>query len=176
MSRTTPCRVEPMVAHPGSDREGLAAFPPLQTEQARFRALRFPVGPVDSGRADSSLPTERCTSLRGLSSAFLSTSVGFPFDRLTLTDLHHVLAITARRWATTLPPSSIPYAGIFASPHMGCTVLEFPSSVRRDVLATRSCLLYAERIRDSPGGRGDPAWPPLSHFGPGVSAIFTCRL
>jgi len=122
------------------------------------------------------LPTERCTSLRGLSSAFLSASVGFPFDRLTLTDLHNVLAITARRWATTLPPSSIPYAGIFASPHMGCTVLEFPSSVRRDVLATRSCLLDAERIRDSPGGRGDPAWPPLSHFGPGISAIFTCRL
>ena len=37
----------------GSDREGFAAFPSLQTEQARFRALRFPVGPVDSGRADS---------------------------------------------------------------------------------------------------------------------------
>jgi hypothetical protein len=36
-------------------------------------------------------------------------------------------------------------------------VLEFPSSVRRDVLATRSCLLNAERIRDSPGGREDPA-------------------
>src|SRR5215470_3779284 len=103
----------------GSAREGLAAFPPLQTEQARFRALRFPVGPVDSGRAESPLPTERCTSLRGLSSAFLSASVGFPFDKLTLTDLHHVLAITARRWATTLPPSSIPYAGIFASPPWG---------------------------------------------------------
>src|SRR5215467_11255334 len=99
----------------GSDREGFAAFPPLQTEQARFRALRFPVGPVDSGRAESSLPTERCTSRRGLSSAFRSASVGFPCDRLTLTDLHHVLAITARHWATTLPPSSIPYAGIVAS-------------------------------------------------------------
>ena len=122
------------------------------------------------------MPTERCTSLTGLSSAFLSPSVRFPFDRLTLTDLHHVLAITARRWATTLPPSSIPYAGIFASPHMGYTVLEFPSSVRRDVLATRSCLLYAERIRDSPCGRKDPAWPPLSHFGPGVSATSTCLL
>ena len=122
------------------------------------------------------MPTERCTSLTGPSSAFLSTPVRFPFNRLTLTDLHHVLAITARRWATTLPPSSIPYAGIFASPHMGYTVLEFPSSARRDVLATRSCLLYAERIRDSPGGRGDPAWPPLSHFGPGVSATSTCLL
>src|SRR5215470_19099283 len=117
----------------GSAREGLAAFPPLQTEQARFRALRVPVGPVDSGRAESSLPTERCTSLRGLSSAFLSASVGFPFDRLTLTDLHHVLAITAKRWATTPPPSSIPYAGILASHSVGHTALEFPSSAIRDV-------------------------------------------
>src|SRR4030095_790477 len=89
----------------GSDREGFTAFPPLQTEQARFRALRFPVGPVDSGRADSPLPTERCTSLTGPASAFLSASVHFLFDRLALTDLHHVLAITARRWATTPPPS-----------------------------------------------------------------------
>src|SRR5215510_5209439 len=99
----------------GSDREGFAAFPPLQTEQARFRALRFPVGPVDSGRADSLSLTERCTSLSGPSSAFLSASVGFLFDRLTLTDLHHVLAITAKRWVTTPPPSFIPYASIFAS-------------------------------------------------------------
>jgi hypothetical protein len=40
---------------------------------------------------------------------------------------------------------------------VGHTVLEFPSSVTRDVLATRSCLLDAGRIRDSPGGREDPA-------------------
>src|SRR3954471_13903836 len=59
---------------------------------------------------------------------------------------------------------------------VGHTALEFPSSAVRDVLATRSCLLYAERIRDSPCGRKDPAWPPLSHFGPGVSATFTCLL
>ena len=95
--------------------QGFTAFPPLQTEQARFRALRFPVGPVDSGRADSPLPTERCTSRKGPSSACLSASVHFLFDRLTLTALHHVLAITARRWATTPPPSSSPYAGIVAS-------------------------------------------------------------
>jgi hypothetical protein len=59
---------------------------------------------------------------------------------------------------------------------VGYTALEFPSSAIRDVLATRSCLLYAERIRDSPGGREDPAWPPLSHFGAGVSATCTCLL
>src|SRR5262252_3847139 len=66
--------------------QGFTAFPPLQTEQARFRALRFPVGPIDSGRADSPLPTERCTSLTGPSSAFLSVSVDFLFGRLTLTE------------------------------------------------------------------------------------------
>jgi hypothetical protein len=59
---------------------------------------------------------------------------------------------------------------------VGHTVLEFPSSVARDVRATRSCLLYAERMRDSPGGREDPAWLPPSHFGPGVSATYTCLL
>jgi hypothetical protein len=59
---------------------------------------------------------------------------------------------------------------------VGHTVLEFPSSVTKDVLATRSCLLCAERIRDSPGGREDPAWPPPSHFEPGVSATYTCLL
>jgi hypothetical protein len=59
---------------------------------------------------------------------------------------------------------------------VGHTVLEFPSSVTRDVRATRSCLLDAEWIRDSPGGREDPAWPPPSHFGPGVSATYTCLL
>ena len=54
--------------------------------------------------------------------------------------------------------------------------MEFPSSAIRDVLATRSCLLYAERIRDSASGRKEPAYPPPSHFGPGVSATFTCLL
>src|SRR6516162_2839853 len=112
----------------GSDRWGFAAFPPLQTEQARFRALRFPVGPVDSGRADSPLPTERCTSLEGPSSAFLSTSVDFHLDRLTLAVLHLVLAITARHWATTPPPPSVLYARMVASHQGGSTVLEFPSS------------------------------------------------
>src|SRR5262249_37940111 len=55
---------------------------------------------------------------------------------------------------------------------VGHTVLEFPSSAIRDVLATRSCLLYAERIRDSPCWeerlRTAPAFPfwarCVSHF------------
>src|SRR4030095_16412706 len=59
---------------------------------------------------------------------------------------------------------------------VGHTALEFPSSTIRDVLETRSCLLYAERIRDSTYGRKDPICPPPSHFGPGVSATYTCLL
>src|SRR5262245_52596171 len=83
---------------------------------------------------------------------------------------------TARRLATTLPPPSRPRAGIFAPHDVGHAAWEFPSSSRRDVLATRSCLLNAERFRDSASGRKDPAGPPPSHFGPGVTATYTCLL
>jgi hypothetical protein len=48
----------------GNDREGFTAFPPFQTERATFTALRFPVGPVDSERVDSSVSTEGRTSLK----------------------------------------------------------------------------------------------------------------
>jgi hypothetical protein len=41
----------------------------------------------------------------------------------------------------------------------GHKVLECSSSVSRDVRAPRPCLLDAERIRDSPGGRQAPACP-----------------
>src|SRR5205823_1620158 len=48
------------------------------------------------------------------SSAFLNSSL-FPLvTRLSLANLHHVSAITAERWATTLPPPSVPRAGILA--------------------------------------------------------------
>ena len=80
-----------MSAKRGRDREGCAAFPPLQTAQARCHALRFPGGPVDAARADAPVPTERGTSLPGPSSALLSASVGFLCDRLTRTDLRRVL-------------------------------------------------------------------------------------
>jgi hypothetical protein len=81
-----------MSAKRGSDREGCAAFPPLHTEQACFRALRLPGGPVDAERADAPVPTERCTSLPGPSSALLAASVGFLGDRLTRTALPRVLS------------------------------------------------------------------------------------
>jgi hypothetical protein len=58
---------------------------------------------------------------------------------------------------------------------VGQTALEFPSSAIRDVPATRSCLLYAERVRDSTYGRKDPICPPPSHCGPSVSATFAAE-
>src|SRR5512135_3449359 len=48
------------------------------------------------------------------SSAFLNTSIVPLVKRLSLADLHHVHAITAWRLTTTLPPSSVPRAGILA--------------------------------------------------------------
>ncbi len=59
--------------------------------------------------------------------AFRSASVSMRFSWLTLADLHPVRAITARRLATTPPPSSATRAGIFA-PRRGKVVAEFPSS------------------------------------------------
>ena len=97
---------------------------------------------MDSGRADSSSPTERRTSREGPSSAFPSASVCFPFDRLTLAGLHHVLAITAKRWATTPPPPSVPRARIFA-PHCWAKQARSSPVPVGDVIAIRSCPLYA---------------------------------
>ena len=158
----------------GSARESLTACPPLPPERARCRAHGCPGGPVAAGRAEAPWPTERCTSLHGPSSVFLSPSVRVLCARLALTDLHPVLAMTARRWATTPPPSSSPYAGMVASHSCGHTALECPGFAIRDVRAAHSCLLDAERIRDSPGGGKDPTCPPPSRCGPGVSATDTC--
>jgi hypothetical protein len=97
---------------------------------------------VDSGRADSSSPTERRTSREGPSSAFPSASVCFPVDRLPLAGLHHVLAITAKRWATTPPPPPVPRARIFA-PHCWATQERSSPVPLDDVIAIRSCPLDA---------------------------------
>ncbi len=121
------CLSSPWIA-PSFERTGHS---PFQTERATFTALRFPVGPVDSGRADSSLPTERRTRPEGPSSAFPSASICFHFDRLTLADLHPVRAITARRLATTPPPPSVPYASIFASHQCGYNGFGVPQFQRR---------------------------------------------
>src|SRR6266516_3640977 len=60
-------------------------FPPLQTEQASFPALRFPVGPSYFDRADLSFPTvERTSGTKPPSSAFSTSSVGDQFLWLTL--------------------------------------------------------------------------------------------
>ena len=47
--------------------------------------------------------------------AFPGSSISSLLKLLSLADLHHVLAITARHWATMLPPPSLPHAGILAS-------------------------------------------------------------
>jgi len=64
-------------------------------------------------------PTGRRTS-RQAGHHLLSAlkAVGLRFSLRPLADLHHVPAITARRWATTPPPSSGACAGIFA-PRLG---------------------------------------------------------
>ena len=49
------------------------------------------------------------------SSAFLNSSIVPLVKCLSLADLHHVLAITARHSATMPPPPSLPHAGVLAS-------------------------------------------------------------
>ena len=95
-----------------------------------------------------SLPTERRTSPEGPSSAFLSVSVDCLFDRLPLTDLHPVYAMTAWRLATTPSPSSVPYAGIFASHLRGQNGIGVPQFHRKSLSepVAASC---------TPGGRRD---------------------
>jgi hypothetical protein len=59
------------------------------------------------------------------SSAFLNPSLLPLVKRLSLADLRHVHPITGWHWATTLPPPSVPRAGILA-PLSGEAVSEFP--------------------------------------------------
>ncbi len=79
--------------------------------------------------------------------AFSGASISSLLKLLSLADLHHVLAITARHSATMPPPPSLPHAGILASEF---SVKRFESSLisYQEVIATRSCLLYAERTRE----------------------------
>lgn len=105
---------------------------------------------MDSGRADSSSPTERRTSRGGPSSAFPSASVGFPVDRLPLTGLHHVLTIPAKRWATPPPPPSVPRTGMFA-PHCWAKQARSAPVPAGDVIAIRSGPLSA-------GCTGEASW------------------
>jgi hypothetical protein len=75
-------------------------------------------------------------------SNFSTTKAAIPCSGTSfLADLHHILPIPGRHWAPTPPPSSLPHAGIFASPRGGQAVWEFPSSNVRDITVTRSCLL-----------------------------------
>jgi hypothetical protein len=156
---------------PHGEREGERGSLSPRSTRCRHVAAHpaFPLG-LSTLEGPMRLPTKRGICLTGPASACLSVSVGFLCDRFALTDVHYVLAMTAKPWAPP-PPSSRPYTGIGASPAMEHTVLEFPSSIRKDVQASRSCLLDAERIRDSLYGKQASAWPPPAHCGPGGSAI-----
>jgi hypothetical protein len=69
-------------------------------------------------------------SLLKPSSAFLTSSFLPRVKRLSLADLRRVHPITGWPLATTLPPPSVPRAGILA-PLLGKAVSEFPSSNKR---------------------------------------------
>jgi hypothetical protein len=111
---------------------------------------------------------ERCTSLYGLSSAFLSPSVSLHFDRLSLAGLHRGLAITARRLATTPPPSSVPRAGIFA-PHPWVKRYRSSPVPVVDVIAIRSCPLYA-------GCAVESSWSAPKHGQAGIVPFWVGRV
>src|SRR5215470_6433938 len=112
----------------GSAREGFAAFPPLQTEQARFRALRFPVGPVDSERAESprrlrGAPAPRDHHLLSSPHPLTSILTGLPWRSFTLSwPLQPGLGLLRR----LRPPSRT--RAFWRPTKVGQTVLEFPSS------------------------------------------------
>lgn len=127
---------------PCGGRSGFSAFPLPQTERATFTALRFPVGPRYSGSADSKRPSERCTSRKGLSSAFLSCpfalfSFGLPWRTFTLSWplqpgiwLLRRLRLPCRTLAFSRPTSWVKRYGSSPVPIV-------------DVIAIRSCPLYA---------------------------------
>jgi hypothetical protein len=132
----------------------------LWTLQGRIRRCRRRSAPASKGH-----------HLRSSLHPFASILTGLPWQSFTVSWL-----LPPGVWLVRcLRPPVRPLA--FSRPtSVGQTALEFPSSTIRDVPATRSCLLNAERLRDSAGGRKDPACPPPPHFGPGVSATFTCLL
>ncbi len=121
----------------------LRSFPRSKPRGPISRHAAFQLGRTTSyvriGRCrPQGAPVGRCLP----SSAFPAPSVCIRFVQLPLADLHPVLPITARHLATPPPPSSRPCAGIFAPQ---CWVQRLGSSLipTGDVLAPRSCLLYA---------------------------------
>ncbi len=142
------------------------AFPRIHTGRATFPASGVPVLDVtdlvlafeveDLGQPNEAHQFEHGTtrrvttptllenkmSLLGPSSAFLISSILPLVKCLSLANLHPVSPITGERWATTLPPPSVPRAGILAP---RCRVKRCQSSPVpcARVLAIGSCLLYA---------------------------------
>ena len=104
------------------------------------------------------------------SSAFLNASIIPLVKRLSLANLHHVFPITGEHWATTLPPPSVPRAGILAPRDR---VKRYQSSPvpRGHVLAIRSCLLYAGCSMRYPSLMCKQQGTDTIPFGSSVSAV-----
>jgi hypothetical protein len=108
-----------------------------------------------------------------------STVICFPHSilvplvkRLSLANLHHVSPITAEHSATTLPPPSVPRAGMLAP---RCRARRCQSSLipTEDVIASFSCLLDAGWCAGTVLTEGEVVEANHQYrFGYGVSASF----
>ena len=110
--------------------------------------------------------------LLGPSSAFLTSSILPLVKRLSLANLHRVSPITGERWATTLPPPSVPRAGILAP---RCRARRCQSSLipTEDVIASLSLPALRRMVCwNCPQREGSRQGKPSYRFGYGVSASF----
>jgi hypothetical protein len=115
---------------------------------------------------------ENKMSLLQPSSAFLTSSLVPLVKRLSLANLRLVQPITDWRLATTLPPPSVPRAGMLAP---RCRAKRCQSSLLpiEDVRASLSCLLYAGWCAGTVLTAGEVVEANHQYrFGYGVSASF----
>lgn len=126
--------------------------------------MPFPYGATVASRAKpSSMPPA-------------ATGTVLPFFLPLLADLHHIQRITRWHEATTLPPSSFPHAGIFASSSEARWERSAPVPEHTTYRDPRSCLLSTGCLWNNVGMWQPHPYPAPSHCGSGVSATFTCAL
>jgi hypothetical protein len=106
-----------------------------------------------------------CRHLRSQLHLLVIISFSLPWRSFTLSDSLQIGLWLLRRLR---PP---PHALAFSRPPWGRVVVEFPNSSVKDIL-TRSCLLYAGRAQEHSVLVVQPAQPPPSPFGLGVSTSF----
>ena len=99
-----------------------------------------------------------------------------PFFLPLLADLHHIQRITRWPWATTLPPSSLPHAGMFASSSAAQGERRSPVPEHTTSRDPRSCLLSTGCMGNHVRMWQPHPSPAPSHVGSGVSAIFPWAL